>query len=307
MCAIVHGQIVDMERNVSFYSDGLKIAGALFEPEEAGDNTCPGIVLCQGMAGVKEYFWFPDIARRFVSLGYVALIWDYRGVGESEGEYGRLYPLEQAEDIRNALTYLELHPKVDPQRLGLAGWSFGGGMAPYVAGVDVRVKCAVSVVGWADGELWMRSLRRHSEWLDLLDRIERDRKSRVTTGKSEHMAPGEILVVNPSSDEARRKVVSKIPHMDNMSANTYSLATAEKLLEFKPIEVVGRISSRAILYIAAEKDTVTPAEGVIDMYERTGEPKKLWIIPGISHYGIYEEPYLGQVLELATDWLGEHL
>ena len=109
-----------MEKVVSIYSDGLKIAGVLFEPEEAGDKSCPGIVLCQGMAGVKEYFWFPDIARYFAALGYVALIWDYRGVGESEGEYGRLYPLEQAEDIRNALTSLQLHPKVDPERLAIA-------------------------------------------------------------------------------------------------------------------------------------------------------------------------------------------
>ena len=140
-----------MERKVSIYSDGLKIAGALFEPEEAKDESCPGIVLCQGMAGVKEYFWFPDIARKLADMGYVALIWDYRGVGDSEGEYGRLYPLEQAEDIRNALSYLERHPKVDPERLALAGWSFGGGMVPYVAGVDERVKCAVSA--WWGGPM----------------------------------------------------------------------------------------------------------------------------------------------------------
>ena len=193
-----------MEKTVIIYSDGLKIAGVLFEPEEARDQSCPGIVLCQGMAGVKEFFWFPQIARYFADLGYVALIWDYRGVGESEGEYGRLYPLEQAEDIRNALTYLEIHPKVDPNRLAIAGWSFGGGMVPYVAGFDRRVKCAISVVGWADGERWMRALRRYWEWLHLLDRIHQDRTSRVQTGKSELFAPGEILVGgDPAGEEER--------------------------------------------------------------------------------------------------------
>ena len=296
-----------MEKQVSIYSDGLKIAGVLFEPADARDNACPGIVLCQGMAGVKEYFWLPDIGRHLAGLGYVALIWDYRGVGESEGEYGRLYPLEQAEDIRNALTYLELHPKVDPQRLAMAGWSFGGGMVPYVAGVDERVKCAISVVGWADGERWMRGLRRYYEWLQLLDRIDKDRSSRVLTGKSELFAPGEILVGDPSTDGERNRVMSGIPGMDSYKGTIYSLATAEKLLEFKPIDVVNRISPRAILYIVAEKDTVCPADQALEMYERTLEPKKLWVIPGALHYAVYEEPYLTQVREMITDFLKDHL
>ena len=119
-----------METKVGFYSDGLRIAGILYEPEAAQDRSCPGIVLCQGMVGIKEYWWLPYLGRKLADLGCVALIWDYRGIGESEGEHGRLYPLEQAEDIRNALTYLELHPKVDPGKLALAGWSFGGGDGP---------------------------------------------------------------------------------------------------------------------------------------------------------------------------------
>ena len=296
-----------MEKKVDIYSDGLKIAGVLFEPESAKDKGCPGIVLCQGMAGVKEYFWFPEIGRHLASLGYVALIWDYRGVGESEGEYGRLYPLEQAEDIRNALTYLKLHPKVDPERLAIAGWSFGGGMVPYVAGVDERVKCAVSVVGWADGERWMRGIRRYWEWLQLLDRIEQDRRSRVLTGKSELFAPGEILVGDPSTDEDRARVMSKIPEMGGYKGTVYSVATAEKLLEFKPIDVVDRISPRAILYIVAERDTICPADQALEMYERTLEPKKLWVIPGIPHYAVYEEPYLTQVRDMTIDFLRDHL
>lgn len=177
-----------METKVSFYSDGVKIGGVLFEPEEAVDNSCPGIVMCQGMAAAKEYYWYPHLAQRFVALGCVALIWDYRGVGDSEGEFGRLYPMEQAADIRNALTYLQTHPKVDPERLALYGMSFGAGMVPYVAGVDQRVKCAISAVGWGDGKRWMRSLRRPEEWLALLDRIAQDRRARVLTGKSELLA-----------------------------------------------------------------------------------------------------------------------
>ena len=296
-----------MERNVGIHSDGFKIAGTLYEPDDAQDKSCPGIVMCQGMIGIKEYFWFPHIARQFVNMGYVALTWDYRGVGESEGEYGRLYPLEMAEDIRNALTYLEVHPKVDPHRLALIGWSHGGAMVPYVAGIDERVRCAVSVVGWSDGRRSLRSMRSPADWLAFLDRIDKDKRARVFTGKSELLAPGEILGRDPATNKDVERELSKIPGMENAKGTPYSLATAEKIIEFRPMDVVSRISPRPIFYIAAERDTLTPAEDIIEMYRRTGEPKKLWVIPGVNHHNVYEEPYLSQVLEVSTAWLKEQI
>ena len=296
-----------MATKVFFNSDGIQIAGILFEPEAVDDDSCPGIVLCQGMVGVKEYFWFPHLARRFVELGCVALIWDYRGVGESEGEYGRLYPLEQAADIRNGLTFLETNRKVDSERLGLLGFSFGAGMVPYVAGVDERVKCAISVAGWGDGERWMRSIRRYYEWLELLRQIDDDRKTRIKTGKSKLMGPGAILVGDPATAAARQEVMNQIPEMENYKSTDYSLATAEKLVEFKPISVVDRISPRAIMYIAAELDSVTPAEDVVDMFEETFEPKKLWVIPGADHYDVYRKDLLEQIWEMSVSWFREHL
>ena len=296
-----------METKVFFNSDGIRIAGVLYEPEAADNRSCPAKILCQGMVGVKEYFWFPHLARRFVELGCVALIWDYRGVGESEGEPGKLYPQEQAEDIRNGLTFLETNRTVEPERLGLLGLSFGAGMVPYVAGVDERVKCANSVAGWVDGERWMQSIRRYYEWLELLHQIEDDRKTRIETGKSDLMGPGAILVGDPATSAARKKVMDQIPEMENYISTDYSLATAEKLLEFKPIDVVDRISPSAIMYIAAELDTVTPAEGVIDMYEETFEPKKLWVIPGAAHYDVYREDLKEKIWEMSVEWFKEHL
>ena len=296
-----------METGVFFNSDGIQIAGVLFEPEAAANNSCPAIMLCQGMVGVKEYFWFPHLARRLVESGCVALIWDYRGVGESEGEPGRLYPLEQAEDIRNGLTFLETNRKVDPDRLGLLGFSFGAGMVPYVAGIDERIKCAISVAGWGDGERWMQSIRRYYEWLELLNQIEDDRKTRIETGKSEMVSGGGILVGDPATADARQKVMDQIPEMEKYKSTSYSLATAEKLLDFKPISVVDRISPRAIMYIAAELDSVTPAEGVVDMFEETFEPKKLWVIPGAAHYDVYREALKDHICDISLAWFTQYL
>lgn len=52
---------------------------------------------------------------------------------------------------RRGLTFLEQQPEVDPQRLGVHGYSMGGNLTMYVAGTDERVRAAVPAVG---GQGW---------------------------------------------------------------------------------------------------------------------------------------------------------
>lgn len=56
---------------------------------------------------------------------------------------------------RRGLTFLEQQPEVDPQKLGVHGYSMGGNLTMYVAGSDYRVKAAVPGVGGA-GWRWKR-------------------------------------------------------------------------------------------------------------------------------------------------------
>ena len=57
-----------MEQSTSFQSDGLKIGCTLFQPKHVPTGGCPGIVMCQGMAGVKEYFRFPQLVHLITFL-----------------------------------------------------------------------------------------------------------------------------------------------------------------------------------------------------------------------------------------------
>ena len=52
---------------------------------------------------------------------------------------------------RRGLTFLERQPEVDPDRLGVHGYSMGGNLTMYVTGSDERVKAAVPAVG---GQGW---------------------------------------------------------------------------------------------------------------------------------------------------------
>jgi uncharacterized protein len=68
-----------MAKPVSFYSEGVKLAGDMFLPDDQrpGDQRA-GIVLCHGYTGVRNLY-LPDIARVLNGAGYVVLTFDYKG------------------------------------------------------------------------------------------------------------------------------------------------------------------------------------------------------------------------------------
>src|ERR1700761_9446237 len=77
---------------ISFFSEGVRLAGDLFLPDDLhGDTRRAGIVLCHGYTGVRNLY-LPDIARILTDTGYVVLTFDYKGWGDSEGPRSRLAP-----------------------------------------------------------------------------------------------------------------------------------------------------------------------------------------------------------------------
>ena len=289
---------------VTFYSGRLRIGALLRSPEPKGRDPRPAIVMAQGMVGRKELFGFPRIAERFNDLGYVALVLDYSGVGDSEGERGRLFPQELVEDLRNAVTFLAQQPGVDPGRIALWGTSFGGATVPYAAAVDGRVCAAVSIAGFGDGERWLLGKRSAEQRAAFEERIAADRRQRVLSGKSELVAPSELFAADAKSAEVRARVVGGLPGMD-VRTPPITLESVECIREFRPGSVVERIAPRPVLLVAAEHDTVTPVDGIAEMYRRAREPKRLEIMAGISHYEIYEEPHIGRIIGWTHDCLSE--
>src|SRR5262245_66115353 len=114
-----------MEKELTFYSAGLKLAGTLYLP----DNLRPGekrptVLCCHGLRANRKVI-LPDFARAFTKHDYVAFVFDYRGFGESEGPKWRLISKERDEDIINATTFLGLQSEVDANRIVLFGISYG--------------------------------------------------------------------------------------------------------------------------------------------------------------------------------------
>src|SRR5262249_46450418 len=123
------------------------------------------------------------------TAGYVVLAIDYRCWGASEGEpRNRIFPLEEAEDYRNAISYAETRPEIDPAKIGLWGTSYSGGLVLWVGAHDQRAKAVVSQVPVVDGRRWMQSLRTSEQWYHLMDRLAEDRRRRFA-GKPSELIP----------------------------------------------------------------------------------------------------------------------
>jgi len=292
-----------MSKPVSFYSEGVKLAGDLFLRADVkpGDRRA-GIVLCHGYTGVRSIY-LPDNARVLAEAGYVVMSFDYKGWGDSEGPKSRLAPYSRVADVQAALTFLGAQPEVDAARLGIYGTSYGGATVVFVAAVDPRVKCVVSVVGVGNGARWMRSVRRPDEYHDLLTRAAADRDKRVLTGISTLADRNEVLLPDRQSAE-----LGAAARRDNPAAVTLlPLEFVDDTLGFNPEWIVDRIAPRPVLFITTDDDRLVPPQESEAMFARAGEPKKLVILKGFGHYEIYGGAAFRQVMDETVAWYRTHL
>ena len=289
--------------SVSFYSEGVRLAGDLYRPADAGaDEARAGILLCHGYTGVKSLY-LPDNARVLTEAGYVVLTFDYKGWGASEGPRARLAPFGRVADTLAALTFLQTRPGVDPARLGLYGTSYGGATVIWAAALDERVRCVVSVVGVGDGRRWMRSVRRPDEWHDLLARARQDREQAVLSGESALAERDEILLQDRAS--AALSAAARANNPDAVS--TVPASFIDETLTFHADWVVDRIAPRPLLLVTTDDDRLVPPEESAALYANAGEPRKLVVLKGYGHYDVYAEPAFGEVMAATLAWYGAHL
>jgi dipeptidyl aminopeptidase/acylaminoacyl peptidase len=288
-------------RTVSFYSEGSKLAADFYLPDGASaDARVPAIVLCTGYSGVREVV-LPDYAKAFAAAGFAVLNFDFRGFGGSEGQKWRVIASEQVQDIRNAITWVEAQPEVDPARLGIWGTSNGGGHVITVAGLDDRVKCAVGQVGYGEGSRLVLDRYTPEQKEEYLAKVRADRTKRVLTGKGDAV-PVEVLLYSPDTVAFHDEIMKTAPEM----YAELSWGSAEATIEYRPIDYVDRISPRALMLIGAENDDLCFIDGYREVYDRAKEPKR-WISYPVRHHEIYEPKWVDVSAKAAIEWFKDQL
>jgi uncharacterized protein len=289
------------EAKFDFQSDGLKLAGIVHVPDdlEKGERRAAFLVL-HGFGSNKASGSAARPAEVLAKLGYVALRFDMRGCGDSEGEHGRVICLDQVADTRNALTALARHPAVDPDRIAVVGTSFGGAVAVYAGGIDQRFAAVISNGGWGDGERKFRGQHPTPEaWAKFTAMLEEGRRHRERTGKS-LMVPRYDIVPIPQHvrDNLERQ---NVPMFPPGSIEVFPAETAQSMFDFRADDVVGKIAPRPLLLLHSASDSVTPTDQSIELFRRAGQPAELHLLSGLDHFMFSENST--RVWSIMRDWL----
>jgi pimeloyl-ACP methyl ester carboxylesterase len=142
------------ETIVTFTNEGMTLVNSLVIP--ITQKKCPIIITLNGflgdrndiiVPGTEEQCW-KRLSRIMAEQGFASIRIDFRGSGESDGDYSMTTFSTQISDTLTALNYItrKLKYQVDSKSIGIFGFSQGGIVGSTVAAIDRRVD---SLVLWS--------------------------------------------------------------------------------------------------------------------------------------------------------------
>ncbi|MCW2662823.1 MAG: Alpha/beta hydrolase [Mycobacterium sp.] len=292
-------------QDVEFAVEGDVILRAwLFVPD--GEGRHPGITMAHGFAGVKEH-GLERFAHMFADAGFVVLVHDHRGFGASGGSPRfDIDPWVQIADWRRAISFLENHPAVDPDRIGLWGTSYAGGHAIVLGATDRRLRAVVAQVPTVSG--YQQSLRRvPPDQVAALEANFIDDERRQFRG--EPPASQAVVSSDPTVPAAYRSkdavAFYNQPVPEGVWDNIVTLRSTRAARMYEPGTWISRVSPTPLLMIVGLHDAITVADLSLAAYERALQPKKLVTIAG-GHFDAYLDRF-AEASSAACGWFSEHL
>ncbi|CAN5727243.1 alpha/beta fold hydrolase [soil metagenome] len=121
--------------NESNVNVGNGVVGTLARPAEVTGDA-PAVLLLHGFASSKDEVgdMYTRLAQSLAVAGITSLRIDFRGGGDSSGDFADTTVISQVEDAMQGLEYLQAQEGIDPSRTGVLGFSLGAGVAITLAG-----------------------------------------------------------------------------------------------------------------------------------------------------------------------------
>lgn len=166
---------------ISFVNEGQKLIGVLHRPVEAYRDKIPAVVFFHGFTGTKveRHRIFVKAAEALAREGIAALRFDFRGSGDSEGDFEDMTLPGEISDARVSLDYVSGVPGVDGNNIGILGLSMGGAVAASVSD-DPRVRSVVMWSAVADLERTFMDAVRSGMWQEVSGVGGAERSGRAT-------------------------------------------------------------------------------------------------------------------------------
>jgi cephalosporin-C deacetylase-like acetyl esterase len=300
-----------VKEDIEFRADrGVSLRGWVMTPDSEGPHAT--VVMTPGFS--SSIARLEVVADAFVERGFGVLLYDQRTYGSSDGEPRQdIDPVAQDRDLQMALSFVEQHPTLDSDRIGLWGSSYSGGNVLVVAAMDRRVKAVASQVPFISGYDQFVLGRGQDALAAINHNMDEDRQSRLN-GKE----PGRIALVRMPTDPADQAVLFEDAADYEYLAggpedpadgwiNSVTIRSTGRALAYDVRPFMRRISPTPLMMIVAGDDKTTPPSLALEAYDAALEPKELVMISG-GHYGVYW-PHLSRdlVTAAAARWFETHL
>ncbi len=313
---------------IGFESEGMLLKGLLFVPE--GANGAPAVIVLHGFGGMKDlycsrpyaadyYGGHYGLAEELCSRGFVVLVYDQRGTGETGGDINLKLMVK---DVPRAVTFLQQRPEVDDERIGLMGHSLGGMLAGIAAGMDERIKATTLWAAPASIEISIETMvggiipiigQTIGEVLySFIDMVVTDLPAYPLVLFSETVAKISYPLFASFAVQVSYGIKFSPNGFDILVGHCESpvpayLGMFQDGKELRTEDYVGRIAPRPLLIVHGTEDTTVYPKNSEILYENAGEPTTLVWVENTNH--MFKEPeWKGdEVVRLTAEWFVENL
>lgn len=322
---------------------GIKLAGTLTVPKEGGPF--PAVVLVTGsgpqdrdetLLGHKPFLVLADHLTR---KGIAVLRFDDRGVGKSKGDFNKATSADFATDAFAAMEYLASRKEIDSKRIGLAGHSEGGLIAPMVAAEHpdktafIVMLAGTGAKGDAIIERQTQEIGKASgatrEGLEVSARLQKllmdTARSQPDEAAAKKALAGVAVAFAKKLSEAEKKALEIEDNSDEglkaseEAAATFASPWMRFFLNHDPAPVLARVKC-PVLAVNGSLDLQVLPDQNMPLIEKSlkegGNTRfKTKLFPGLNHlfqhaktgqlseYGQIEETMAPEVMELVASWI----
>jgi dipeptidyl aminopeptidase/acylaminoacyl peptidase len=142
--------------------EGGSLPGYFYRAESIDGNPTPVMIHWNGLDSTKEMMYYTGFPQMLAQRGISTLMVDTPGSGEALRLRGMTARYDTEVWAAPIVDFAETIPGIDPQQIGIIGWSLGGYYAPRAAAFEKRLKLAVA---WGANHNWaaVQEARRNRE------------------------------------------------------------------------------------------------------------------------------------------------
>ncbi len=217
---------IKLEADLLIPADGIGKKGAVIFITGSSANTY------QAYLGIAQKY----VQELFLPRDTAVLFLNKRGMGESEGNWKHNDFQGRAEDLYAAVQFLQQHPAIDPDRIGIMGHSQGGYIVPITSAQHEDVAFFISLVG-----------PTRMVWEQMEDDIENGLRCQGVT------------------DEELQKEVASLMKWARLEANVGKLLPLGEadiqagIMDYGPRQALQTVKSPGLL-VFAENDPLVPVD-----------------------------------------------